>query len=278
LSGDFVPDFYQMRKLTGEFMQLPVSETQFNKYFDANRVYADFIRLSHRHIIAKTEIDVVKIPKMGPTRPTVKSEWAGAFPTLANFAFDDKSIYWITYDYTTQNSKVSGFEDTGIGINEITTTEGPVTRIVPHQDFLFLIKASAGTNSISYMHKDGTNETFLFDAGNTEIKDIYAYDDLLYVLLGNQLVSINILSSDIVVLENDLANTLRLYVDDTHVYWTEDNLCNIFRTNRSGGEKEKIFSIQMSDCNGIQGDADNVFLAVKWLLLKIPKEISSTLN
>jgi hypothetical protein len=224
---------------------------------------------------------VRKMPKTGVPDPTLIWQATDDVTEISQpsaIASDDQNIYWVTRDYhiATVSSTISAYSRSIAGgpaqlLSTLTSIGTPV-RILPYSDALLIVRDSASGGGISAIPKTGGSEVELISTDQSGLTDIFVKNDIMYVLYSG-LFTYDLNTGKINTLIDSIPSTNRLYVDDSHIYWTEANRSSatgaVRRIPISGGTEETIYSGDWSW--DISGDAGSIYWATGYEILSANK-------
>lgn len=214
-----------------------------------------------------------KMPKTGQTTPV--SPWSAIFPSMSkHMTVDASTLFWITENFNPTSTGVFSTPVAGGPVQNIGTLDGNGTRVFPYIDALFVAKNTSGGYVISVMPKTGGVDTNVV-ISNVEIVDLYVVDDVLYFIASDgssgSVYSYNLNTGQSIQLVQNRPSAKRLYVDTSHVYWSEANVASggVYRVSRSGGSPETIYTGRSSF--DIVGDISRIYWAAGWEVLRTNK-------
>ncbi len=150
---------------------------------------------------------------------------------------------------------------------------GHATRIYSYDDALLIVRDSATGGGISAIPKVGGPEVELIATSPDGPTDVFVKGGILYFLYSG-LYAYDLNTGNEITLNTDyFPDANRLYVDDSHIYWTEANRVSgsgaVRRIPVSGGMAETIYSGDWSW--DISGDAESIYWATGYEILSANK-------
>jgi hypothetical protein len=222
---------------------------------------------------------VRKMPKTGVPDPTLIWQATDNVTEISQpsaITADDQNIYWVTRDYhvATVSWTISAYSRPIAGgpvqlLSTLTSIGTPV-RIYPSADALLIVRDSASGGGISAIPKTGGSEVELISTSQDGLTDIFVKNDIMYILYSG-VYTYDLNTGNVNTLIDNLFSANRLYVDDSHIYWTEANSGSgaVRRIPISGGTEETIYSGSWSW--DISGDAGSIYWATGYEILSANK-------
>ncbi len=212
---------------------------------------------------------VRKMPKTGVPDPTLLWQVADRNSSPTAITADDQNIYWTTDDYdpATTNWSISVYSRPILGgatqLLGTISSIGHATRIFAYDDALLIVRDSVTGGGISTIPKVGGPEVELIATSPDGPTDVFVKGGILYFLYSG-LYAYDVNTGNEITLNTDyFPDANRLYVDDSHIYWTEASRGfgsgAVRRIPISGGTAETIYSGNWSW--DISGDAGSIYWA-----------------
>ncbi len=266
--------FWKLPKTGG--MPINIPSGVFGRYIGSN----SFVVTDTHFVWGETGLDAVrKMPKAGVPDPTILWQAADRNSSPTALTADDQNIYWTTDDYdpATTNWSISVYSRPITGgaaqLLGTITSIGRATRIYQSDDALLIVRDSATGGGISAIPKVGGPEIELIATGPDGPTDVLVKGDILYFLYSGLYVYDLNTGNEIILNTDYFPGANRLYIDDSHIYWTEANRGSgsgaVRRMPISGGMAETIYSGDWSW--DISGDADAIYWGTGYEILSANK-------
>jgi hypothetical protein len=267
LTGDATTLFWSGM---GGFWKMPKAGGIWENISSGGFGASKFIVTGTHFVWGGSGLDAVwKMPMTGVTDPTLLWKPADANSSPTAITADDLNLYWTTDDYdpTTTNWSIGVYSRpiAGGSVQRLgtITSIGRATRIYQSDDTLLIVRDSASGGGISAIPKIGGPEVEFIATSPDGPTDVFIKDNILYFLYAG-LYAYDIDTGNEIILNTDFfPNANRLYIDDSHIYWTEANRSSgtgaVRRIPISGGMAEAIYSGNWSW--DIRGDTESIYWA-----------------